>query len=191
MYASLPSLEEIWAWLDSVSDPEIPILSVVDLGIVRNVRWAAENEKTDFATGPQRSDLTLLVTVTPTYSGCPAMAVIKEDIQQALLQQGISRVCFETQLSPAWTTDWMTERGRKRLYEYGIAPPEPHHHKLGLARVLHSFSDGGSEVRPTEIPCPRCGSSDTRLVSRFGSTPCKAFYTCNSCLEPFDYFKCH
>jgi ring-1,2-phenylacetyl-CoA epoxidase subunit PaaD len=204
MYASLPSLEEIWVWLDSVSDPEIPILSVVDLGIVRNVRWIEEDKETDFTTKQtsprenptsvidgrlprpgsqrtQRSELTLLVTVTPTYSGCPAMAVIKDDIQRALLQRGISRVSFETQLSPAWTTDWMTERGRKRLREYGIAPPEPHQHKLGLA----------SEPRSTGIPCPRCGSSDTRLVSRFGSTPCKAFYICNSCLEPFDYFKCH
>jgi ring-1,2-phenylacetyl-CoA epoxidase subunit PaaD len=184
MYASLPSLEEIWVWLDSVSDPEIPVLSVVDLGIVRNVRWIEEDKKTDFTTETQRtrrSDLTLLVTVTPTYSGCPAMAVIKNDIQQALQQRGISRVRIETQLSPAWTTDSMTERGRKRLREYGIAPPEPHHHKLGLA----------SEARSTGIPCPRCGSSDTRLVSRFGSTPCKAFYICNSCLEPFDYFKCH
>ena len=177
MNTSLPSLEEIWAWLDSVSDPEIPILSVVDLGIVRHVRWTEENEETDFTTKSQRtqrSDLTLLVTVTPTYSGCPAMTVIKNDIQRALQERGIDRVCIETQLSPAWTTDWMTERGRKRLREYGIAPPEP------------------QAANPsTLIPCPRCGSSDTRLVSRFGSTPCKAFYICNSCLEPFDYFKCH
>jgi len=202
MNPSLPSLEEIWAWLDSVSDPEIPILSVVDLGIVRDVRWIEEDPHfTTKQTSPrvsetgviderlhqpgtqraQRSEPTLVVTVTPTYSGCPAMAVIKNDIQRALLQRGISRVSLETQLSPAWTTDWMTERGRKRLHEYGIAPPEPHHHELGLASEAHS----------TGIPCPRCSSSDTRLVSRFGSTPCKAFYICNSCLEPFDYFKCH
>jgi ring-1,2-phenylacetyl-CoA epoxidase subunit PaaD len=211
MYASLPSLEEIWAWLDSVSDPEIPILSVVDLGIVRNVRWIGETDFTTEQTLPrenptsvidgrlrrpgsqrtQRSESTLAVTITPTYSGCPAMAVIKNDIQQALLQRGISSVSFETQLSPAWTTDWMTERGRKRLREYGIAPPEPHHHKLGLASPFAKASEDKSEARSTGIPCPRCGSSDTRLVSRFGSTPCKAFYICNSCLEPFDYFKCH
>ena len=173
MYTSLPSLEEIWAWLDSVSDPEIPILSVVDLGIVRNVRWIEEN-RISTATDERELVPTVVVTVTPTYSGCPAMAVIKADIQRALLQRGISRVSFETQLSPAWTTDWMTERGRKRLREYGIAPPEP------------------QAANPsTLVPCPRCGSSDTRLVSRFGSTPCKAFYICNSCLEPFDYFKCH
>ena len=173
MYTSLPSLEEIWAWLDSVSDPEIPILSVVDLGIVRNVRWIEEN-RISTATDERELVPTVVVTVTPTYSGCPAMAVIKADIQRALLQRGISRVSFETQLSPAWTTDWMTERGRKRLREYGIAPPGP------------------QAANPsTLVPCPRCGSSDTRLVSRFGSTPCKAFYICNSCLEPFDYFKCH
>jgi len=195
MNASLPSLEEIWAWLDSVSDPEIPILSVVDLGIVRNVRWTEENpDFTTEQTSPrvnqtsvidgrlrrpgaqraQRSESILVVTITPTYSGCPAMAVIKNDIERALQERGISRVRLETQLSPAWTTDWMTERGRKRLREYGIAPPE-----LQVANTS------------TFIPCPRCGSSDTRLVSRFGSTPCKAFYICNSCLEPFDYFKCH
>ena len=173
MNTSLPSLEEIWAWLDSVSDPEIPIMSVVDLGIMRNVRWIEEN-RISTATDERELVPTVVVTVTPTYSGCPAMAVIKNDIQRALLQRGISRVSFETQLSPAWTTDWMTERGRKRLHEYGIAPPEP------------------QAANPsTLIPCPRCGSSDTRLVSRFGSTPCKAFYICNSCLEPFDYFKCH
>lgn len=177
MQTSLPSVEEIWAWLDSVSDPEIPVLSVIDLGIVRNVRWIEENEKTDFTTKSQRtrrSDLTLLVTITPTYSGCPAMAVIKNDIQRALQEHGVDRVLIETQLSPAWTTDWMTERGRERLLEYGIAPPGP-------------CEQGHSPA----VSCPRCGSSDTRLVSRFGSTPCKAFYICNSCLEPFDYFKCH
>jgi ring-1,2-phenylacetyl-CoA epoxidase subunit PaaD len=202
MQTSLPFLEEIWAWLDSVSDPEIPILSVVDLGIVRNVRWV--EEQTDFTTkqtsprenptsvidgrlrrpgaqSTRRSDSTLVVTITPTYSGCPAMAVIKADILQALQDHGIDRVRIDAQLSPAWTTDWMTERGRKRLLEYGIAPPEPQDCKLGFA----------SEARSTGIPCPRCGSSDTRLVSRFGSTPCKAFYICNSCLEPFDHFKCH
>jgi ring-1,2-phenylacetyl-CoA epoxidase subunit PaaD len=173
MQTRLPFLEEIWAWLDSVSDPEIPILSVVDLGIVRNVRWMEENEGST-ATDERELVPTVVVTVTPTYSGCPAMAVIKNDIRRALHERGIDRVRIDTQLSPAWTTDWMTERGRQRLLEYGIAPPEP---QVGNPSTL--------------IPCPRCGSSDTRLVSRFGSTPCKAFYICNSCLEPFDYFKCH
>jgi ring-1,2-phenylacetyl-CoA epoxidase subunit PaaD len=163
MQTSMPSIEEIWAWLDSVNDPEIPVLSVVDLGIVQSVRWTNDCD-----------DSTLVVTVTPTYSGCPALAVIKEEILNALQRHGLSRVRIKSQLSPAWTTDWMTDRGRKRLLEYGIAPP------------------GSREREPSApIACPRCGSSDTRLVSRFGSTPCKAFYVCNSCLEPFDYFKCH
>jgi ring-1,2-phenylacetyl-CoA epoxidase subunit PaaD len=186
MYTSLPSLEEIWAWLDSVSDPEIPILSVVDLGIVRNVRWTEEKES---STASDERELvpSVVVTITPTYSGCPAMAVIKTDIQQTLQQHGIRQVRLETQLSPAWTTDWMTERGRKRLLEYGIAPPprSEHGHSPNTERQTRNAE------RQTQLLCPRCGSSDTRLVSRFGSTPCKAFYICNSCLEPFDYFKCH
>jgi ring-1,2-phenylacetyl-CoA epoxidase subunit PaaD len=159
MQTSLPSLEEIWSWLDAVSDPEVPVLSVTDLGIIRTVRWTGET-----------GDPTLVITVTPTYSGCPATAVIKEDILNTLREHGLSQVRIETQLSPAWTTDWMTERGQRRLLEYGIAPPQP---------------------RSTSVPCPRCSSPDTRLVSQFGSTPCKAFYICNSCLEPFDHFKCH
>ncbi|HEX6565228.1 MAG TPA: 1,2-phenylacetyl-CoA epoxidase subunit PaaD [Chthoniobacterales bacterium] len=212
MNTSLPSLEEIWAWLDSVSDPEIPILSVVDLGIVRNVRWIEENpDFTTEQTSPRvnetsvidgglrrpraqrtrRSEPTLLVTVTPTYSGCPAMAVIKNDIQRALHQRGIDRVRLDTQLSPAWTTDWMTERGRKRLREYGIAPPAPCEHGHTPNTERSGKAGPNAERQTTLVPCPRCGSSDTRLVSRFGSTPCKAFYICNSCLEPFDHFKCH
>jgi ring-1,2-phenylacetyl-CoA epoxidase subunit PaaD len=173
MHTSLPSLEEIWAWLDSVNDPEIPILSVVDLGIVREIKWS-KDEQDSAATDEQQLVPSVVVTVTPTYSGCPAIAVIKNEIQRALQRHGIDRVRLDTQLSPAWTTDWMTERGRKRLREYGIGPPEP------------------QAANPSTVTtCPRCGSSDTRLVSRFGSTPCKAFYICNSCLEPFDYFKCH
>jgi ring-1,2-phenylacetyl-CoA epoxidase subunit PaaD len=163
MQTSLPSLEEIWTWLDSVSDPEIPVLSVIDLGIVREVKWIEES-----------GDSTLVVTVTPTYSGCPAVAVIKNDIVRELQRRGIRKVRLETQLSPAWTTDWMSERGRNRLREYGIAPP--------------GMRDPGLS---SKVLCPRCGSSDTRVVSQFGSTPCKAFHICNSCLEPFDYFKCH
>lgn len=163
MQTNLPSVKEVWNWLDAVADPEVPVVSIVDLGMVRNVRWTEED-----------GDSTLVVTITPTYSGCPATAVIKEDIKRALQQRGLSRVQIETRLSPAWTTDWMTDRGRHRLLEFGIAPPEP--------------SEQGSS-KP--VPCPRCGSADTRLVSQFGSTPCKAFYICNSCLEPFDHFKCH
>jgi len=164
MQTNLPSVKEVWNWLDAVADPEVPVVSIVDLGMVRNVRWIEED-----------GDSTLVVTITPTYSGCPATAVIKEDIRQTLQQRGLSRVQIDTRLSPAWTTDWMTDRGRHRLLEYGIAPP-PEPREQGSAKP---------------VPCPRCGSADTRLVSQFGSTPCKAFYTCNSCLEPFDHFKCH
>ena len=163
MQTNLPSVKEVWNWLDAVADPELPVVSIVDLGMVRNVKWIEED-----------GDSTLVVTITPTYSGCPATAVIKEDIRRALQQRSLSRVQIETRLSPAWTTDWMTERGRHRLLEYGIAPPEPR--EQGSAKP---------------VPCPRCSSTDTRLVSQFGSTPCKAFYICNSCLEPFDHFKCH
>jgi ring-1,2-phenylacetyl-CoA epoxidase subunit PaaD len=191
MQTSLPSVAEIWTWLDSISDPEIPVLSVIDLGIVRDVKWT--EEQTDFTIKTQRtqrSEPTLLVTITPTYSGCPAMAVIKTDMQQALRQHGISRVRIDTQLSPAWTTDWMTERGKKRLVEYGIAPPQADEQDCSATARGRKLGLAG-ETRSIGIPCPRCGSSDTRLVSRFGSTPCKAFYICNSCLEPFDHFKCH
>jgi ring-1,2-phenylacetyl-CoA epoxidase subunit PaaD len=176
MQTSLPSVAEIWTWLDSVNDPEIPVLSIVDLGIVRQVRWIEGEPETALIAQSLTSSLsnsTLAVTITPTYSGCPATAVIKAEILRELQQHGLSRVRLETQLSPAWTTDWMTERGKKRLLAYGIAPPESQ----------------AESIAP--LACPRCGSADTRLVSRFGSTPCKAFYTCNSCLEPFDHFKCH
>ncbi|MEM8856177.1 MAG: 1,2-phenylacetyl-CoA epoxidase subunit PaaD [Pseudomonadota bacterium] len=148
------SLNEVWAWLDAVPDPEIPVISVVDLGIVRNVAY---------------EDDTLVVTVTPTYSGCPATSIINLDIETALRAHGIQKLRLERQISPAWTTDWLTEKGRRRLEEYGIAPPQP---------------AGGPER------CPRCASTAVEKVSQFGSTPCKAHWRCTSCLEPFDYFKC-
>src|SRR5260370_28187796 len=113
MQTNLPSVTEVWNWLDAVADPEVPVVSIVDLGMVRIVSGTEED-----------GDSTLIVTITPTYSGCPATAVIKEDIRQALQQRGLSRVQIETRLSPAWTTDWMTDRGRHRLLEYAIAPPE-------------------------------------------------------------------
>jgi ring-1,2-phenylacetyl-CoA epoxidase subunit PaaD len=223
MQTNLSRLEEIWTWLDSVRDPEIPVLSVIDLGIVREVKWSGDTDFTTKTQRTQRSELTLVVTITPTYSGCPAMNAIKADILRGLQQQGINQVRLETQLSPAWTTDWMTERGRKRLLEYGIAPPgmcgrlAPGGRRVRSgerATLQHSTTPahnasrsdaGGPSLRPPgfeheheapggqddPVPCPRCGSADTRLVSRFGSTPCKAFYICKSCLEPFDYFKCH
>ena len=135
--------------LDQVPDPEIPVISVVDLGIVRSV--------TDGA-----------VTITPTYTGCPAARVIEEDIRAALDAAGYRGVRIDTVLSPAWTTEWITPQGRDKLRAYGIAPPTR-----------------------SAIECPQCGSTQTEEISRFGSTPCKALWRCRACAEPFDLFKCH
>jgi ring-1,2-phenylacetyl-CoA epoxidase subunit PaaD len=149
-----PSVEQIWRWLDEVPDPEIPVISVVDLGIVREVTWEGDM---------------LSVAVTPTYSGCPATRVISMDIETALRDHGIEAVRIDTRISPPWTTDWLSDKGKIRLEDYGIAPPSP----------------AGGPSR-----CPRCGSVHVTRVSQFGSTPCKAHWRCDDCLEPFDYFKC-
>lgn len=154
--------KDIWTWLETVPDPEVPVLSVVDLGIVRSVKFVDNNAH---------------ITITPTYSGCPAMLVIERGIRSKLAEKGV-QTTIETVLSPAWTTDWLSENGREKLRAYGIAPPENEVDKSVL------FSD------PVVVPCPKCGSRDTRMVSQFGSTACKAHYQCNSCKEPFDYFKC-
>jgi len=164
MNTTSPSLAQIWSWLEEVVDPEIPVVSVVDLGIVRGLSWCED-----------QGEPKLTIIITPTYSGCPATAVIKQDIVTALSEHGITHVQIETRLAPAWTTDWLSEKGKRCLREYGIAPPQ----RLGL----------DSEETLTE--CPRCGSKNTRMVSQFGSTPCKAFYVCDACCEPFDHFKCH
>ncbi len=150
-----PNLDTVWAWLDRVPDPEIPAISVVDLGIVRAVDW---------------HDQTLEVTVTPTYSGCPATRVISLDIETALRDRGVQDVRIRTQIAPAWTTDWISDKGKQRLRAYGIAPPR---------------AAGGPEA------CPLCGSGQVERLSQFGSTPCKAQWRCQTCREPFDYFKCH
>jgi ring-1,2-phenylacetyl-CoA epoxidase subunit PaaD len=177
------TIDQIWTWLGEVADPEIPIISIVDLGIVRNVSWEEDQN------GPG-----LVVTVTPTYSGCPATAVIKQDILSALRQHGIARVRIETRLSPAWTTDWLSQEGRQRLREYGTVPPirrcseDDPSEKIRPASANDKEAAGNPELG---IECPRCGSTDTRTISWFGSTPCKALYVCNACGEPFDYFKCH
>ena len=160
------SPDQVMSWLNEVPDPEIPVISIVDLGIVRAVAF---------------EEGACVVTVTPTYSGCPAMYEIAESIKHALMDQGIESVRVETVLSPAWTTDWMTERGREALRGYGIAPPEQR-----AVDVSGLFSRDEPPV-----PCPQCDSLRTRLISRFGSTPCKALYRCNTCKEPFDYFKTH
>ena len=162
-----PTVDDVWTWLREVPDPEIPAVSVVDLGIVRDVRW---------------QDSGLVVTVTPTYSGCPATAVIALTIENELRRRGVEHVRLERRLSPPWTTDWISPSGRQHLKEYGIAPPpEGAVQTDPLQRFAH----------PAEaVECPRCSSRDTVCISRFGSTPCKAQYRCQACLEPFDHFKC-
>ncbi|MGH8850836.1 MAG: 1,2-phenylacetyl-CoA epoxidase subunit PaaD [Casimicrobiaceae bacterium] len=164
-----PTIDALWAVLGTIPDPEIPVISVVELGIVRDLAWRGRD---------------LVVTLTPTYSGCPATAVIVADVARALHDAGIPDVRIETRLAPAWTTDWMTPAARKRLAEYGIAPPG--------GRAVQSIDVAGLRGRkPPAVPCPRCGSTRTRELSRFGSTPCKAQHRCDDCLEPFDYFKPH
>ncbi len=153
--------KEIWDLLEQISDPEIPVLTIIDLGVVRTIEF--ENEKA-------------IITITPTYSGCPAMQVIEDDIK-ALLKH-IIEVEIKYTLSPAWSTDWISENGRVKLKEYGIAPPE------------HEIDKSVLFAEPTKVTCPRCNTKNTRMVSQFGSTACKAQYQCNECLEPFDYFKC-
>lgn len=152
--ATRPAIDKVWEWMEAVPDPEIPVLSLVDLGVIRNIEWDGD---------------TLAVTVTPTYSGCPATAVIRMDIENAIRAHGVESVELRQQLSPPWTTDWLSEKGRAKLEAYGIAPPQP----------------AGGPQR-----CPRCETGDVEKISQFGSTPCKAQWRCRSCLEPFDYFKC-
>ncbi|MEO5699719.1 MAG: 1,2-phenylacetyl-CoA epoxidase subunit PaaD [Casimicrobiaceae bacterium] len=165
----------IWSALAGVADPEIPVVSVVDLGIVRRVGWDAE------AAGR------LAVQVTPTYSGCPATDLINAEIRTALAAIGVADVHIDVVLSPPWTTAWLTPTGQRQLLAYGITPP-------GAARpVPHARVDvaGISPLRRAgfAVSCPRCGSEDTALVAQFGSTACKAQYRCRACLEPFDFFK--
>lgn len=155
--------EQIYNLLEEVSDPEIPVLSVVDLGVVRDA---------------QIIDGDWLITITPTYSGCPAMKTMEEDILSKLKDNGIDSARVELVLAPAWSTDWLSENGRIKLSEYGIAPPE------------HEVDKSVLFAEPTVVPCPKCHSRNTRMVSQFGSTACKALYQCNECQEPYDYFKC-
>ena len=156
----------VWQILESVSDPEIPVLSVIDLGIVRDVILADEGQ--------------LEIVITPTYSGCPAMNTIEVNIRGVLQDHGYDPIKVSTVLSPAWTTDWMSEAGRNKLQAYGIAPPEP-----GLVDKHALFADD------KQVECPRCHSRNTQMIAQFGSTACKSLYKCTDCLEPFDYFKCH
>ena len=150
--------QHILGILSNVTDPEIPVLTVTDLGIIRDIKIDGEE---------------IEVIITPTYSGCPAMDMIAANIKMALLEHGYTKMRVTSVLSPAWTTDWMSEDGKRKLAEYGIAPPR---------------QSGDSE---TPIRCPQCQSTDVKVLSEFGSTACKALYQCNNCKEPFDYFKCH
>jgi ring-1,2-phenylacetyl-CoA epoxidase subunit PaaD len=160
--------EDVFEWLRDVTDPEVPALTILDLGIVRNVE----------VSGDEQSPY-VKITITPTYSGCPAMDVIAIGIRMALAGHGIKNIKIENQLSPAWTTDWMTDDGKQKLKAYGIAPPNRKaFESLGL-------------FEEEKITCPRCGSENTELVSRFGATSCKALYKCQDCKEPFEHFKCH
>ena len=149
--------------LQTVMDPEVPVLSVIELGVVRGVMVDGD---------------AVTVTITPTYSGCPAMRVIEDDIRSALTREGFREVILKTVYAPAWTTDWMSEPAREKLRAYGIAPPQASNSRRAL------FGE-------QQVPCPQCGSQNTELLSEFGSTSCKALWRCKACREPFDYFKCH
>ena len=145
------SEQEVWKILDGIPDPEIPVISVVELGVVREIELIDEK---------------IIISITPTYSGCPAMHQMKDDIKNELKKNGLNHYELKTVLSPAWTTDWMSEKTKEKLNNYGIAPPK------------------------NEIKCPQCNSENVEIISEFGSTACKSLYKCLSCLEPFDFFKC-
>jgi ring-1,2-phenylacetyl-CoA epoxidase subunit PaaD len=155
--------ETIYSYLEEVKDPEIPVLSIRELGILRNVSLKDEQ---------------WVITITPTYSGCPAMQTIEAEIFKTMQHFGIKNVQIVSVLSPAWTTDWMTEDGKLKLQEFGIAPP------------VNEMDKSTLFAKPIVVPCPKCLTENTKMVSQFGSTACKAHYQCNVCLEPFDYFKC-
>jgi ring-1,2-phenylacetyl-CoA epoxidase subunit PaaD len=152
-----------WEAAAEVVDPEIPVLTIADLGVLRDIAVI---------------DGRVEVAITPTYSGCPAMNVIALEIERALARAGIQASKIRTVLSPAWTTDWMSDEGRRKLREYGIAPPQPASSRRAL------FGE-------QQVACPQCGSEETEVLSEFGSTSCKALWRCKTCREPFDYFKCH
>ncbi|WP_207491624.1 1,2-phenylacetyl-CoA epoxidase subunit PaaD [Aridibaculum aurantiacum] len=165
--ANAEVVKQLWEILEEVPDPEVPVLSVVDLGVVRNVSVVQLNDEEH-----------VVIDITPTYSGCPAMDMIAMNIRMTLLQHGFVNVKLNTILSPAWTTDWMSENGKQKLKAFGIAPP------AGKA-LDQAF------LETLQVECPLCHSTDTKLVSQFGSTSCKALFQCNDCKEPFDHFKCH
>jgi len=157
------SEEKIYSYLKNVCDPEVPVLSVLDLGIIRGVKISEEG---------------ITVEITPTYSGCPAMNTIAANVKFELLAKGLKYIIVKEVLSPPWTTDWISDEGKRKLREFGIAPPQ------------YKIKDNPLE-EDAVVPCPQCESKSTELVSQFGSTSCKALYKCKDCLEPFDYFKCY
>lgn len=168
------SVDAIWNLLKDIPDPEVPVLSVTDLGIIRNV-LLHQNPS------PAGGDESIEILITPTYSGCPAMDMIAMNIRLVLLENGFKNVKITTVLSPAWTTDWMSEEGKQKLKAYGIAPPNPRQ------QVCNNDLFAQHEA----VQCPQCNSYHTHRISEFGSTACKALYQCDDCKEPFDYFKCH
>ncbi|MFC7847706.1 1,2-phenylacetyl-CoA epoxidase subunit PaaD [Arthrobacter sp. NPDC057388] len=166
--------QKAWDIAATVCDPEIPVLTIEDLGILRSVQVTQEQHTVDGGPVPA-----VQVTITPTYSGCPAMDAIRDDLKTAFHREGYPSVHVELVLSPAWTTDWMTEPGKAKLKEYGIAPP------TGKATLGHN----GPVRLSLAVKCPQCSSLNTKELTRFGSTSCKALYVCQDCREPFDYFK--
>lgn len=158
------SQEQIFKLLSEIPDPEIPVINIIELGILREVKFV---------------DDTCVVVITPTYTGCPAMKVIEDDIKIKLKEIGIDKVKVELVLTPAWTTDWISDVAKEKLRAYGIAPPD---HTSVDKKVLLG--------KARELKCPLCGSKNTEMISQFGSTACKALYRCLDCKEPFDYFKC-
>jgi ring-1,2-phenylacetyl-CoA epoxidase subunit PaaD len=152
--------------LETVTDPEIPVLTITDLGILRDIKINGDE---------------IEVTITPTYTGCPAMDMISMNIKLALLEHGYNNIKITSVLSPSWTTEWMSENGKQKLKEYGIAPPNP----------KQQVCDQNLFAEAEAVQCPHCNSFHTHRISEFGSTACKALYQCDDCKEPFDYFKCH
>ncbi len=157
--------KQIWKLLEEVPDPEIPVLSVIDLGVIRKVEYSKAETS---------------ITITPTYTGCPAMSQFEDDIKAKLKDNGVENVRILTTYDPPWTTDWLSDAAKKRLQDYGIAPPEQKTTDKNALLVDDRAS----------VTCPQCKSKNSRMISQFGSTACKALYQCNECLEPFDYFKC-
>ena len=160
------SKEKVWSILETVTDPEVPVLTIIDLGIVRDIKI---------------NDAGIEIIITPTYTGCPAMDMIAMNIKLALIENDFQSIKVTSVLSPVWTTDWMSEAGKQKLKEYGIAPPNP------KQQVCNNDLFAPDEA----VQCPHCNSYRTHRVSEFGSTACKSLFQCDDCKEPFDYFKCH